>query len=182
MSGSPRVRSMNTEEAEPLRPVLRPAANNALSANARKLASKPNKDAEKPQDQELSAKDKKVVLSRQGPRKLGTVNEVLQGREVKLGSNLAMNASCSSDASSSDSLRSRAPSGKLVGKRVGKRGGIASRRKQCSSDSESIDFAMRTEKSKTGSEDGGTAESVDGLKGKKRCSWVTPNTGESLSP
>ncbi|KAK4761057.1 hypothetical protein SAY87_005950 [Trapa incisa] len=172
MSGPPRVRSMNTSEAEPLRLVLRPAANNALSANSRKPTSKPNKEAEKPQDQELSAKDKKIALSHQGPRKSGTVKEVLQGREVKLGSNLAMNASCSSDASSSDSLHSRASSRKLVGKRSG----IVSRRKQCSSDSESIDFAMGTQKGKTGSEDGGAAESVDGLKDKKRCSWVTPNT------
>ncbi|OWM69569.1 hypothetical protein CDL15_Pgr014030 [Punica granatum] len=175
MSGPPRVRSTNIAEAEPPRPVLRPAGNNAPSINSRKPASKPSKkSAEKPQQQEPDAKDKKVISSPSGPRKLGSVRAVLQQQEMKVGSNLAMNASCSSDASSSDSSHSRASSGKLVRRNSGI---VSVRRKQCSPKAESVDCVVGLEKVEAAPEDCGGVESIDGLEGKKRCPWVTANSG-----
>ncbi|PKI40820.1 uncharacterized protein LOC116199468 [Punica granatum] len=174
MSGPPRVRSTNIAEAEPPRPVLRPAGNNAPSINSRKPASKPSKkSAEKPQQQEPDAKDKKVISSPSGPRKLGSVRAVLQQQEMKVGSNLAMNASCSSDASSSDSSHSRASSGKLVRRNSGI---VSVRRKQCSPKAESVDCVVGLEKVEAAPEDCGGVESIDGLEGKKRCPWVTANS------
>lgn len=177
MSGPPRDWLTNISETEPARLVLRPAANNASSIYSRKPTSKLNKkETESLRQQEVDAKDK-VISSRPSLRKPGNVRAALLQQEMKLGSNLAMNASCSSDASSSDSSHSRASSGKLVGRRIGV---VQGRRRQCSSKAESMECVLGTEKVETSSEDSGAVESIDGLEGKKRCSWVTPNAGAFL--
>lgn len=167
MSCSARVRSANVAEPETPRPVLRPAGNNAPSINTQKPTLKPiKKTAEKPQ---LGSEtmDKKVFATPE--QKLGTVRTMLRQQEMKKGPNSAMNGSWSSDASSSDSFHSRASSRRFAGKRIG---GVSIRKNQGSPKAESGDFMGK------GNEDSGVVESIEG---KKRCSWVTPNTGTFLS-
>ncbi|CAL5327574.1 unnamed protein product [Camellia sinensis] len=78
------------------------------------------------------------------------------GDQKLLKSNLSLNASCSSDASS-DSSHSRASTG-----RIRRRTPTPIRRKQCGSKMEKVES--------------GSVDSVDTSPAKKRCAWVTPNT------
>lgn len=177
MSGPPRARSTNVVEPE-IRPVLRPAANNApmananANANALKPASKPSKKPDKP-PQKLEPKDKKALSTPPVLQKSGAAKALLQHQEMAIGPKLARSASCSSDASSSDSSQSRTSSGRMV---TGRRTSAVVRKKKCSLKADQTDSTDVDTVEKVG-DDGGLIESLDGLEVKKRCSWVTPNTG-----
>ncbi|KAK9141558.1 hypothetical protein Syun_010958 [Stephania yunnanensis] len=133
--GAPRVRSMNVADSE-ARPVLGPAGNNkarsAAVAVARKPASKPLRS--KPERTGKTPPEVDVVPAP--------------------ASNLSLDASCSSDASS-DSLQSRSSAGK-------------------GSRSSSVDRRRKPCVSKAVTES--LVPSSDVLQEKKRCAWVTANT------
>ncbi|XP_043699374.1 uncharacterized protein LOC122650124 [Telopea speciosissima] len=159
MSGAPRVRSMNVADSE-VRPVLGPAGNKTRSTITRKPATKPLRKVEKTPEVTVEEKTVPSPPSAASPPKLHSVNVplVLRRQEQLLHSNLSLNASCSSDASS-DSFVSRASTG-----RVTRIGSTASRRKQ---------FASKPVKIVP---DVFTVPPLDIVQGKKRCAWVTPNT------
>ena len=164
MSGAPRVRSMNVADSE-ARSVLGPAGNKAGSLSARKPGSKPLRKVEKSAEDTTLAEDKKArkssTVTTSSPQ-LHSLNvpSVLRRHEQLLHSNLSLNASCSSDAST-DSFRSRASTGRLI-----RSNSMGSRRKPYPSKPRSI-------------ASDGSLESPppDGVQTKKRCAWVTPNTG-----
>nr|DAD45262.1 TPA_asm: hypothetical protein HUJ06_003492 [Nelumbo nucifera] len=162
MSGAPRVRSINVADSE-ARPVLGPAGNKTRSLVTRKPASKPLRKVEKtPEavDEEKKAPSSPVAAS---PPKLQPVSvpSILRRHEF-LHSNLSLNASCSSDASS-DSVYSRASTGRLIRTRS-----TPSRRKYSISRPEKV------------VPDSASDSSPDSIETKKRCAWVTPNTGMYL--
>ncbi|KAI9192895.1 hypothetical protein LWI28_029105 [Acer negundo] len=165
MSGAPRVRSMNVAESE-TRPVLGPAGNKAGSLSTRKPASKPLRKVEKSPVEVYTAEEKKThVPSSKGTTALSpkshslSVPSVLRRHEQLLQSNLSLNASCSSDAST-DSFHSRASTGRLT-----RSYSVGSRKKQFVSKPRSV------------VSDGGLdSPPSDGSQTKKRCAWVTPNT------
>ncbi|KAL4333113.1 hypothetical protein GQ457_07G044270 [Hibiscus cannabinus] len=162
MSGAPRLRSMNVAGSE-ARPVFGPAGNKAGSLSARKPVSKPVKKVEKSPVETTVVDEKKALPS-------STVNSlspkthsvaapsVLRRHERLLHSNLSLNASCSSDAST-DSFHSQASTGRLIYSNS-----IGSKRKPY------------TPKPRSVASDGGLDLPSDGLHQKKRCAWVTPNT------
>ncbi|XP_031274383.1 uncharacterized protein LOC116132851 [Pistacia vera] len=165
MSGAPRVRSMNVADSE-TRPVLGPAGNKTGSLSARKPASKPLRKVEKSLIEVNTAEEKKTAVP---PSKATTtlspkshsssVPSVLRRHEQLLQSNLSLNASCSSDAST-DSFHSRASTGRLT-----RSYSVGSRRKPFASKPRSV------------VSDGGLdSPPSDGSQTKKRCAWVTPNT------
>lgn len=163
MSGAPRVRSMNVADSE-ARPVLGPAGNKAGSLSARKPGSKPLRKVEKSTEDATLAEDKKArklsSVTTSSPQ-LHSVNvpSVLRRHEQLLHSNLSLNASCSSDAST-DSFHSRASTGRLT-----RSNSMGTRRKPYASKPRSV------------ASDSGLESPPDGLQTKKRCAWVTPNTG-----
>ncbi|KAE8732591.1 26S proteasome non-ATPase regulatory subunit 9-like [Hibiscus syriacus] len=154
MSGAPRLRSRNVVDSE-ARPVLGPAGNKAGSLSSRKPASKPLKKVEK------SPVEATVVVEKK-PLPSSTVNSlspkthsvsapsVLRRHEQFLHSNLSVNASCSSDASTA-SFHFRASTGSLT-----RSNSVGSNRKTYTLKPRSV--------------------VSDGLHQKKRCAWVTPNT------
>lgn len=164
MSGGPRLRSMNVADSE-ARPVFGPAGNKTGSYSSRKDSSKPLRKAEKLSREVDLAKEKKacelsspVASSRQSHS--ASVSSVLRRHEQLLHSNLSMNASCSSDAST-DSFHSRASTGRLTR-------------------SNSYGFTRKRSVSKPRSVvSDGVLESPprDGAQSQKRCAWITPNTG-----
>ncbi|XP_019167440.1 PREDICTED: uncharacterized protein LOC109163151 [Ipomoea nil] len=176
MSGPPRVKSMNHADPE-LRPVLGPAGNKARSVELRKpvekLKAAANK-AEKPAegvDRKFQAMPVDTGAESRSPeKKCGSVGSILrqqqqEHRSFLMRSNLWMNASCSSDASS-DSFQSRASAGRVSRRSVTP---SSARRKQCSYKVEKIDkVASEAESLSVTSEDASVV--------KKRCSWVTSNT------
>ncbi|XP_044470911.1 probable GMP synthase [glutamine-hydrolyzing] [Mangifera indica] len=165
MSGAPRVRSMNVAESE-TRPVLGPAGNKTGLLSARKPASKPLRKVEKSPIEVKTAEEKKsVVPSSRATTKLSpkshslSVPSVLRRHEQLIQSNLSLNASCSSDAST-DSFHSRASTGRLT-----RSTSLRSWRKPFSSKPRSV------------VSDGGLDfPPSDSSLTKKRCAWVTPNT------
>lgn len=89
--------------------------------------------------------------------------------------NLSMNASCSSDASSTDSsTQSRASSSGKVVRLVS----VPVSKKQSGLKTEK---AERVGTDNVAASDAALADSADNLEGKKRCHWVTPNTGILIS-
>ncbi|PPR98177.1 hypothetical protein GOBAR_AA22499 [Gossypium barbadense] len=117
MLGAPRLRSMNAPDSE-ARPVLGPAGNKAGSLSARKPASKPLRKVEKSPAEVTATEEKKSlpssIVSSLSPKKHSvSVPSVLRRHEKLLHSNLSLNASCSSDAST-DSFHSRASTGRLI--------------------------------------------------------------------
>nr|GMD30604.1 probable GMP synthase [glutamine-hydrolyzing] [Ipomoea batatas]GMD38828.1 probable GMP synthase [glutamine-hydrolyzing] [Ipomoea batatas]GMD38829.1 probable GMP synthase [glutamine-hydrolyzing] [Ipomoea batatas] len=166
-----RVKSMNHADPE-LRPVLGPAGNKARSVELRKpvekLKAAANK-AEKPAGGVEKKFQAMPMESRSPEKKCGSVGSILrqqqEHRSFLMRSNLWMNASCSSDASS-DSFQSRASTGRVSRRSVTP---SSARRKQCSSKVEKIDkVASEAESLSVSSEDASVV--------KKRCSWVTSNT------
>ncbi|KAL4297941.1 hypothetical protein GQ457_12G020360 [Hibiscus cannabinus] len=166
MSGAPRLRSMNTADSEP-RPVLGPAGNKAGSLSARKPTSKPLRKIEKcPADATL-AEEKNGLPSPKvnslSPKSHSvSVPSVLRRHEQLLHSNLSLNASCSSDAST-DSFHSRAS----TGGRLIRSNSAGTRRKPYLSSPRSV------------VSDGGLDSPPGGSHQWKRCAWVTPNTDPS---
>lgn len=180
MSGGPRVKLMNNADSE-VRSVLGPAGNKSRSVELRKPVEKPVKN-NKPETEESKGKKFEgadVLHESRSPvavsKKCGAVTSILKQqqdhRTLLMRPNLSLNASCSSDAST-DSSQSRASTGKLSRGSVTPRGG---RRKQCS---------PKVVKSEKVGKVVGEVESLspvsnpgDGLVIKKKCAWVTPNTG-----
>ncbi|KAH7546176.1 uncharacterized protein LOC107426861 [Ziziphus jujuba] len=162
MSGAPRVRSMNVADSES-RPVLGPAGNKAGSWGTRKTASKPLRKVEKTPEEVTSAEEKRTrqssTVTTTSPQLHSlSVPSVLRRHEQLLHSNLSLNASCSSDAST-DSFHSRASTGRLT-----RSYSVGSRRKQHVSKPRSV------------ASDGGLDSPPGDSQQKKRCAWVTPNT------
>lgn len=152
---------MNVADSDS-RPVLGPTGNKARTVETRKPGVKPLKKLEKPR-QEVESKDKRVPLS---PPQCVTVPSVLRQQDRHQAIlNLSMNASCSSDASS-DSFNSRASSARGTRQR-----GPNLRRKQ-SSTVKGADKAVESVAAV-----GVVADTAGCLESKKRCAWVTPNTG-----
>ncbi|KAI9117585.1 hypothetical protein K1719_011751 [Acacia pycnantha] len=162
MSGAPRLRSTNVADSEG-RPVLGPNGNKTGSLSSRKPTSKPQRKAEKLRDEVASAKEKNSlqlssnVTSSPKSHSLSAPS-VLRRHEQLLHSNLSLNASCSSDAST-DSFHSRASTGRLT-----RSNSLVSRRKPFVSKPRSV------------ASDGSWESLPDGSQSKKRCAWVTPNT------
>ncbi|KAJ0984886.1 hypothetical protein J5N97_003242 [Dioscorea zingiberensis] len=165
MAGAPRVRSMNVADHE-ARPVLGPAGNNKAKSVAKKPTSKPFRKV---------VEAKKVVAPAPASTADPAVDSpplspalsapaVLRRQELLLHSNLSLNASCSSDAST-DSFCSRASTG-----RIG-RPGFAGRWKHSGLKPEKI--AAKLEKVV---QDRGAMPQPEVQPGKRRCAWVTPNT------
>ncbi|KAL1127974.1 hypothetical protein V6Z11_A13G215600 [Gossypium hirsutum] len=167
MLGAPRLRSMNAPDSE-ARPVLGPAGNKAGSLSARKPASKPLRKVEKAPAEVTATEEKKSlpssIVSSLSPKKHSvSVPSVLRRHEKLLHSNLSLNASCSSDAST-DSFHSRASTGRLI-----RSNSVGSRRKPYAS------------KPRSFVSDSGSDSPSDGSHQKKRCAWVTPNTDPSYA-
>ncbi|KAJ8750641.1 hypothetical protein K2173_015822 [Erythroxylum novogranatense] len=164
MSGPPRVRSMNVGDSES-RPVLGVNGNNKTgSLSARKPASKPLKKVERSPEGDILSNEKKAPIMSRGsalsPKSnFVSVPSILRRHEQLLHSNLSLNASCSSDAST-DSFHSRASTGRLT-----RSYSLGSRRKQYASKPRSV------------VSDGGLEcqPSSDGSHSKRSCAWVTPN-------
>ncbi|OAY80654.1 putative GMP synthase (glutamine-hydrolyzing) [Ananas comosus] len=177
MSGAPRVRSMNIDEAEveaEARPVLVPAGNKArVGPTARKPASKP---ARKPPERlEFGGAEAKKKAPKNPNESVSPVISPLSAppvsgkHELLLRPNLSMNASCSSDAST-DSSCSRACSRASTG-RIGK-GGLMIRPR---SSVVKRDKAVLLKEEKV-VPDGVPVQSPELVEGKRKCAWVTPNT------
>ncbi|XP_031480179.1 uncharacterized protein LOC116250585 [Nymphaea colorata] len=190
MSGPPKIRSMNITAESDVRSVLGPAGNKARLPAARKPASKLVREGEKPEDSLLSA-DKPTAgeavaavtpppdaatttpspsfpakkQPQQATASSGRASNVLRRHEFLLHSNLSLNASCSSEAST-DSVCSRASTGRIIS-RVST--GIASRRK--------LGSRPKTGRPLTDSaETSGSSSPPPSVPFTKRCAWVTANT------
>lgn len=171
MSGAPRVRPMNVAAQAEGRPVLVPAGNKARSppVGARKPAAV-SKGLRK--EEAVDEAKKKRGSNLDADLRSGDGNYsaglVLRRQEWLLSSNLSLDASCSSDAST-DSFVSRASTG-----RIG-RVGFGGRRRQS---------APRPEKILSKVIQNGELVNLPEQQGdgKRRCSWVTPNTGVILVP
>ena len=163
MSGPPKVRSMNVAESE-ARPVLVPAGNKARSpTGARKptlsksLRTADTVDEKRKKGSNLGA-DLKSVNGNY------SAASVLSRHEWLLNSNLSLNASCSSDAST-DSFVSRSSTG-----RIG-RVGFSGRRQSIPRPEKIVPKIIPN---------GKVMNSPEPRDGKRRCTWVTPNTGVLL--
>lgn len=167
MSGAPRVRSMNVAAEAEGRPVLVPAGNKARSplVGARKPAAV-SKGLRKEEgvDEEKKKKGSNLYADLNSGIGNYSAGSVLRRQEWLLNLNLSPNASCSSDAST-DSFVSRASTG-----RIG-RVGFSGRRRQSVTRLQKIVAAKVIP----------NGELVNLREqhgdGKRRCSWVTPNTG-----
>lgn len=174
---------MDNAESE-IRPVLGPAGNKARSAELRKPAEKlKSNKVEKPREsdckrfQAMSEAVADPPPKSRSPvsalKKCGSVGSILRKqqdqRSFLMRSNLSLNASCSSDAST-DSSQSRASTGRIIRRSMTC---TSARRKQCSPKTEKVieKLASEVECLSVSSDD------VSVLK--KRCAWVTANTGMS---
>ncbi|KAL2936598.1 DNA-3-methyladenine glycosylase 1 [Bienertia sinuspersici] len=171
MSGGPRVRSTNLADSEQ-RPVLAPAGNKArIVVEARKPTTKPQRKADSSPETESKSKEKKqahISPTFSPPLRNLSAPSILRHGNQLLRGNSSLNASCSSDASS-DSSHSRASTGKISRSsvpRLRKKHGVASK----------LDMMVDSKVEKDSVDDGSVGE-VAGLGSKKRCAWVTPNTG-----
>lgn len=163
MSGPPRVRSINVAAGDPeARPVLVPGGNKVRPVDGRK----PVKKSPSPPETEK----KPAVAHSNAPPQCVSAPPVIsrwQDQHQVVLKNLSMNASCSSDASSTDS--STHSSGASSSGKVVRRIGVAVRKKQGGPKMEKVSCD-----NVAGSDD---SDLSDSLEGKKRCAWVTPNTG-----
>lgn len=159
---------MNVADPES-RPVLVPSGNKARTTDGLKPASKPVKKSEHAL-QETEAKEKKPT-AHSTPQCVSVPTILKRQDHHQVVHNLSMNASCSSDASSTDSsTHSRASSsGKVLRRASGplrkkQSGPKPERREKVGTDNVAVPDTV-------------VADSTDSLEGKKRCSWVTSNTG-----
>ncbi|PHU12190.1 hypothetical protein BC332_19120 [Capsicum chinense] len=158
MSGASRVRSMNVADSE-ARPVLGPAGNKAQrSPGSRKSVTRPTRKTVKSK-KEVEMEDKNG--HQPSPSLLTFYVPLILRRHESLYSNLSLSASCSSDAST-DSFHGSASTSRIY-----RMNNTSNRRKQLAS------------KSKGMVSDDISDSPIDGLHSKKRCSWVTPNTGRT---
>ncbi|XP_031130124.1 uncharacterized protein LOC116031912 [Ipomoea triloba] len=175
---------MDIAESE-IRPVLGPAGNKARSAELRKPAEKlKSNKVERPREsdckrfQAMSEAVADPPPKSRSPvsalKKCGSVGSILRKqqdqRSFLMRSNLSLNASCSSDAST-DSSQSRASTGRIIRRSMTC---TSARRKQCSPKTEKVieKLASEVECLSVSSDD------VSVLK--KRCAWVTANTADPL--
>ncbi|KAJ0965845.1 hypothetical protein J5N97_026983 [Dioscorea zingiberensis] len=161
MAGAPRVRSMNAADMD-ARPVLVPAGNKARLVTKKPVSKPSRKAAEEEKEVQIRAPAPAVDSPPLSPAL--SPPALLRRHELLLHSNLSLNASCSSDAST-DSFCSRASTG-----RIG-RMGFNSRRRQIVPRVEK--FGAKLEKVVP---DGVLMSSPAVLQGRRRCAWVTPNT------
>ncbi|KAL8139334.1 hypothetical protein V2J09_005355 [Rumex salicifolius] len=177
MSGGPKVRSINVADSEQ-RAVLGLAGNKARTTltavnDVQKSSVKLQKKAERspPLANEMD-RNKKALVSppMSPPLRNGGVPRILRQHSTHylLRSNLSMNASCSSDASS-DSSQSRASTGRIS------RGSLTTRRRNGSMKLERSSYKIEKSEKVIDGEDEVIAGSDKSML-KKRCSWVTPNT------
>ncbi|CAI0394744.1 unnamed protein product [Linum tenue] len=159
--GAPRVRSMNVADSDQTRPVFGPTGNNKSGAlNARKPKPLPLSKVEKSPEEKKPTTAMYNSSSRSPKSHSLSAASLLRRHEQLLHSNLSMNASCSSDAST-DSFHSRASTGRLV-----RSYSARSRRKAVSKPrSVASDSGLESPTSPGGSQFN-----------KKTCAWVTPNT------
>ncbi|CAL9200719.1 unnamed protein product [Musa hybrid cultivar] len=167
MSGAPKVRSLNVADPE-ARPVLVPGGNKARSvAAAQKPTSKPLSKTEGGAEV-AAAEEKKKTSSPTADlphfRSSLSASSALRRHEMLLPSNLSMNASCSSEAST-DSFCSRASTG-----RIGRARLISKRRQSVPRTGKIV-----TKVDKNISDDAAMPP-LDLVQGKRKCAWVTPNT------
>ncbi|KAJ7951984.1 putative DNA-3-methyladenine glycosylase [Quillaja saponaria] len=165
MSGRPRVRSMNVAETES-RPVLVPAGNKVRTIETRITASKPVKKTQNAL-QETESKEKNPIVH--STPQCVSVPMILKQQDHPLRS-FSMNASCSSDASSTDSsTHSRASSSGRLARRVD----VPVRKKQSGSKTEKVE---KVGTDNVAAPDTVLTGSIYSLEAKKRCGWVTPKT------
>ncbi|RZS26652.1 hypothetical protein BHM03_00060010, partial [Ensete ventricosum] len=169
MSGAPKPRSVNVADPD-ARPVLVPGGNKARSvATAQKPASKPPSKTESTEVVAADEKKKKASSPTANlPHLMSSLSapSPLRRHEMLLQSNLSLNASCSSDAST-DSFCSRASTG-----RIG-RTSLTSKRRE--SISRTAKIMAKVEKNVS---DDAAMHPPEIVQGKRKCAWVTPNTGE----
>lgn len=162
MSGPPRVRSDNIATEMEARSVLGPAGNKVPTKPAPKSVNKPvqqtGEGKDKDKAKEFICPQKKPIV----PQSLTLTASILRQQETKVGK-LSMSLSCLSDGGASSSSTGSSSSGRTGGGRRGGGVGVGVRRKQSGSTGES----------------GGVVESGEGgrLESKKRCWWVTANSG-----
>ncbi|CAL1414951.1 unnamed protein product [Linum trigynum] len=156
--GAPRVRSMNVADSDQTRPVLGPTGNKSGAFSAGKPKPLPLSKVEKSPEEK---KPTKGMYNSHSPKSHSlSASSVLRRHEQLLHSNLSMNASCSSDAST-DSFHSRVSTGRLVRSySTGSRRKVVSKPRSVDSDS-----GLESPTSPGGSQFN-----------KKTCAWVTPNT------
>lgn len=172
MSGAPKVRSINVADSE-ARPVLVPGGNQARSvAAAQKPASKPLNKTESPEAAAAENKKKKKATSPTANlppiRSSLSAPSALRRHDWLLQSSLSMNASCSSDAST-DSFCSRASTG-----RIGRTNLMSKRRQSIPTVSKIV---AKAEKNVP---DDAAMSLPELVHGKRKCAWVTANTGDLL--
>ncbi|RWV96854.1 hypothetical protein GW17_00040405, partial [Ensete ventricosum] len=171
MSGAPKVRSLNVADPE-ARPVLVPGGNKARSvATAQKPTSKPSSKTEGGAEVAAAEEKKKAsspTADLQHFRSSLSASSALRRHEMLLPSNLSLNASCSSEAST-DSFCSRASTG-----RIGRASSISKRRQSVPRTGRIV-----TKADKNISDDAAMPP-LDLVQGKRKCAWVTPNTGEFI--
>ncbi|MBA0747718.1 hypothetical protein Gogos_004608 [Gossypium gossypioides] len=130
--------------------------------SARKPGSKPSRKIEKCSAEATLAEEKNgLPSSKVNSHSVSVVPSVLRRHEQLLHSNLSLNASCSSDAST-DSFHSRASTGRLIWSNS-----VGTRRKPFPSTPRSV------------VSDGGLDSPPGDSHRRKRCAWVTPNTDPS---
>ncbi|KAK4764353.1 hypothetical protein SAY87_013791 [Trapa incisa] len=166
MYGVPRIRSKDIEDSES-RLVLGPTGNNASPLGSQRFALKSLRRIDRsPEDNKISKEkgnQSRAVTNTSSPKShLASAPTMLRPYQQLLQSDVSLNASCSSDAST-DSFQSRASTGRLM-----RSTSLSSRRKPHISKSRSV------------VSDGGLDFGLDspppiGLQMKK-CAWVTPNT------
>lgn len=163
MSGNAGIRSMNMADSE-LRPVLWPGGNKAESLNDDKNPTvKPLKKIEKSKGEVVNVDDSSndallpaIHVKTSLLAHSVSVSSILRRHESFLSSNLSLNASCSSDAST-DSFHSRASTGRMC-----RASSKTSRKKQPASKARN-----------------GVPESLtEGGQAKTRCAWAAVCTGE----
>lgn len=170
---------MNLSEAE-ARPVFGPAGNKSRSVELRKPILKLKSERMKRSLDAEETKGKKLPVALQLPdleseripspvwKNLSNVATILRHPKQ----NLSLNASCSSDASSDSSYR-RASTG-----RISCPGGTltppSNRKQRCGSKGEEIGNKEGNVNNVRGEIEGGVA---DNAVAKKRCAWVTSNSG-----
>ncbi|CAO2813550.1 unnamed protein product [Amaranthus hypochondriacus] len=161
MSGGPRVRSTNLTDSEE-RKVLVSAGNKTRTViEARKPTVKLQKKADSSLETESKSKEKKlgqITPTLSPPMRNLSAPSILRHGSQLLRGNLSLNASCSSDASS-DSSHSRASTGRIS------RSSVPRIRRKQMVDCKVVDDGL------------GLVSEIDGTCFKKRCAWVTPNTG-----
>ncbi|KAK9080605.1 hypothetical protein SSX86_000363 [Deinandra increscens subsp. villosa] len=185
MSEPPRVENSVTDcDVSESRPVLGPAGNKTRSiAELRKPAAKPKSRVGKPEEVRKSPSPSPVTVTVNLPLHSKSTtpppSAILRHKDCKLlRSNLPMNASCSSDASS-DSSHSRVSIGKISRKQtaVSRTGRLENGLRTGSKTGRFESFRRGEKHENVVVESESCLEvSADSSPGRKRCAWVTANT------